>query len=159
MRKLCLALAIFFLGMQGADAQAEKLSDPEAYFAALIVRDMDESVRWYTTHLGMEVLRQAAYPDRGFKQANLQRGNILIEFIELDNALSAELVVPNFDSKTRMVGLFKIGFLLDDFDRWIDYLTNQEIDFYGSVVKQPESNKRMVIVKDPDGNRIQLFEK
>jgi len=33
-----------------------------------------------------------------------------------------------------------------------------KVDFNGGVVEDPVSGKKMVIILDPDGNRIQLFE-
>ncbi|MEL7124498.1 MAG: VOC family protein [Bacteroidota bacterium] len=158
MKKLFIILAISFLSLQSV-AQKEILSDPEAYFSALIVNDIEHSITWYTNNIGFEVLNNNEYPDAGLKQANLKRGNILIELIELNSAISAKEVIPDYNNKTRVQGIFKIGFLISDFDRWIDYLKKQKVEFHGRVVNQPESDKRMVIIKDPDGNRIQFFEK
>ena len=140
-------------------AQEKKLSDPEAYFSALIVGNIEQSITWYTNNLGFKILNKKAYPDAGFKQANLKAGNTIIELIELNTAISAKDAIPNYNNKTRIIGIFKIGFLISDFDRWIQYLTKQNVEFHGKVVNQIESDKRMVIIKDPDGNRIQFFEK
>ncbi len=49
--------------------------------------------------------------------------------------------------------------MVTDFEKWIDHLTNEKVDFYGSVVTDDTTGKRMVIITDPDGNRIQIFEK
>ena len=59
----------------------------------------------------------------------------------------------------RVTGFFKIGFLVTEFDMWIDHLTNEKVDFYGNIVTDHTSGKRMAIITDPDGNRIQIFEK
>ena len=95
----------------------------------------------------------------GFKQANLKRGNILLEFIELKSAVSPKDVVTDYNSKTRMLGFFKTGFLVSDFAGWVAHLQNANVNFQGKVVTDELSGKKMVIVKDPDGNRIQIFEK
>lgn len=158
MKRLYILLTIPLLSLQ-TDAQENIPSDPEAYFSALIVDNIEHSITWYTNTIGFETLNKNEFPDAGFKQANLKRGNVLIELIELDTAISAKEAIPNYNSKTRLIGFFKIGFLISDFDQWMDYLKKQNVEFHGSVVNQPESDKRMVIVKDPDGNRIQFFEK
>ena len=59
----------------------------------------------------------------------------------------------------RVTGFFKIGFLVTEFDMWIDHLTNEKVDFYGNIVTDDTTGKRMAIITDPDGNRIQIFEK
>lgn len=158
MKKLFIALVISFLSIH-VFAQEEKLPDPEAYFSALIVDDIENSITWYVNNIGFEVLNRNESSQAGFKQANLRRGNVLIELIELSTAISAKDAIPNYNSKTRMTGFFKIGFLISDFDKWIHFLEMQKVEFHGTVVNQLESDKRMVIIKDPDGNRIQFFEK
>ena len=56
-------------------------------------------------------------------------------------------------------GFFKIGFLVDEFDAWVNRLREAEVEIHGRVVTDKNLGKRMLIIKDPDGNRIQLFEK
>ena len=46
-----------------------------------------------------------------------------------------------------------------EFDDWVDTLKHAKVEFYGDVVTDELSGKRMLLIKDPDGNRIQLFEK
>lgn len=133
--------------------------DLEAYFSAMIVSDFDSSVKWYSNTLGFEVINRVESVERGFKQSNLKRGDVLIELVELDKALNPADIVPSHNNKTRFIGFFKLGFLVTDFDKWISHLTNEEADFYGHVVTDNTTGKRMVIITDPDGNRIQIFEK
>ena len=109
--------------------------------------------------LGTTVLNRFESAERGFKQSNLKRGNLLIELIELVDAISPKEEIQHYSQKTRMPGLFKVGFMVSDFDTWMTHLKNDTVDFYGNIVTDPASGKRMVILKDPDGNRIQLFEK
>ena len=59
----------------------------------------------------------------------------------------------------RIIGLFKIGFVVTDFEKWVDHLIDKEVDFCGNIVTDDNTEKRMVIITDPDGNRIQIFEK
>ena len=130
----------------------------EAHFSAMIVSNIDTSIDWYTQVLGFEVLNFVESKERGFKQSNLKKNAIAIELIELDSAISIE-DVPYYTSKTRVKGFFKTGFLVSDFNKWMRHLTNKEVNFHGSVVTDDTNGKRMVIIKDPDGNRIQIFEK
>ncbi len=140
-------------------AQNNPTQDLEAYFSAMIVSDFDSSINWYSNTLGFEVISRIESVERGFKQSNLKRGDVLIELVELDKVLDLEDIVPNYNNKMRIIGFFKLGFLVTDFEKWIDHLTNEKVDFYGSVVTDDTTGKRMVIITDPDGNRIQIFEK
>ena len=131
---------------------------PEA-FSAIIVRDMEVSVTWYADKLGFEVINNNENAEMGFKQSNLKLGNVLIELISLTSAVDPEKAVSDHSSKTRLIGFFKFGFRVSDFDTWITHLKVKDVSFHGSVVNDPVSGKRMVIIKDPDGNRIQIFER
>ena len=140
-------------------AQNASNLDLEAHFSAMIVTNIDTSINWYTDVLGFEVLNLVVSKERGFRQSNLKKDAIAIELIELDSAISIKDVAPNYTSKTRVKGFFKTGFLVSDFDKWMSHLNKKEVNFHGSVVTDESNGKRMVIIKDPDGNRIQIFEK
>ena len=131
----------------------------DAYFSALIVRDIDQSIDWYVSKLGFELLNLNEVPQRSIRQANLKREQVLLELIELGSAMAPEEVVPDHTPKTRLIGIFKIGFMVSDFDEWIRHLQGLETHFNGNVVQDPNSGKKMAIILDPDGNRIQLFER
>ena len=151
----CLAVWIPFLSY----AQNDPAQDLEAYFAAIIVSNLDSSINWYSNTLGFKVMNRIESNERGFKQSNLKKGDVLIELIELDKAVNLQDIAPNYSSKMRIIGFFKIGFLVLDFDKRIDHFTNEEVEFYGNVVTDDITGKRMVIIMDPDRNRIQIFEK
>jgi len=60
-------------------SQNKKLSNPEPYFTAIIVSNIDTAIYWYSDKLGFEVLNQVDLVERGIKQANLKCGNTLID--------------------------------------------------------------------------------
>ena len=60
---------------------------------------------------------------------------------------------------TRIAGFFKIGLAIENFEERVNELVRNGVSLHGEVVTDPYSNKKMVIVLDPDGNRIQFFEK
>jgi catechol 2,3-dioxygenase-like lactoylglutathione lyase family enzyme len=154
-----LVIIIFIIGLPfGGYAQDESLPKLEAYFSAIMVHNLDTSINWYANVLAFAVLDKTESKERGFRQANLKMGSTLLELIELNSAVSLEDVAPNYNSKTRITGFFKIGFLATDFDNWINHLEQEKVDFHGVIVTDNLSGKRMVIIKDPDGNRIQIFE-
>ena len=140
-------------------AQPLNVAGPEAFFAAFIVEDLDTSIVWYSDTWGFKIVDKKSFPNMGFKQANLELADIRIELIELESALDPSEVIPNYDAKTKLMGIFKFGLLLPDFDVWIKHLQDLGVIFHGGIVDDQLRGKKMTIVLDPDGNRIQLFEK
>lgn len=158
MKKL-LIIFITLFSNNIVQAQTDNLADLEPYFTAFIVENIEHSIGWYTQTLGFEVTDKREFKDAGFKQANLKRQGILIELIELEHSITPSNAIQNYTSKTRIKGIFKVGFKLSDFDTWMDRLTELEVNFRGNVVQDNITGKKMIIIMDPDGNRIQLFEK
>lgn len=158
MHKISCFFLLTFLAITGYSQQSNKL-ELESYFSAIIVTDIDASIDWYTTVLGFELKNRFDSEERGFSQSNLVRNGILIELIELEKAVDAKVVIPNYTSKTRLNGLFKIGFRVTDFDSWMAHFEKSEVELYGNIVTDSTTGKKMVIITDPDGNRIQIFER
>lgn len=152
-------LLLFLIGFSVlSQAQTKSTQDLKGYFSAIIVSDIDTSIDWYSNVFGLEMLNKTESKERGFKQSNLKKGTVLIELIELNNAINLKKDFPKFNKKVRFNGLFKIGFLVSDFDKWMLDFKKKKVSIYGNIVTDAISKKRMVIIMDPDGNRIQLFE-
>ena len=150
---LLLWLSTFYVG------SAQSLSVPQAYFSALIVENMDSSLNWYTNILQFEVVNQLDLKERGLRQANLSNGETWIELIELSSSIGKKELEESFSPNLRLQGFFKFGFIVEDFDQWKDHFLAYQLIEKSSIVKDPNTEKRMLIIKDPDGNRIQFFEK
>ncbi len=140
-------------------SQEIKLSPPEASFSALIVTDMKTSAQWYQEVLGFHILNETENAERGFSIKNLKHGEVHLELIEIRGTISPSALLEDQPKGSRLAGFFKFGMKVSGFDAWMSHLQSKEANFHGDVVTDPVSEKRMVIVKDPDGNRIQLFEK
>ncbi len=153
--KSLILIAIFILTFNGNSvAQVSNKINP--YFMAIIVNDMDTSLSWYIDILDLEVINQRDIPSRGLRQANIGRDRILIELIEINSSINPDSLM---ESGSRLQGFFKYGFQVEKFDDFLATMANkfQENDL--PVVTDPNSGKRMVIISDPDNNRIQFFEK
>ena len=158
MKKIIILLTLTFCTSINY-GQVSTLQKPEAYFSAIIVSNIETSIDWYSNSFGFKVLNKVVSKERGFKQANLKCGTILIELIELKSSLTPKNLLKDHPKKTKIDGFFKFGFLVSDFEKWVTHLKQLKVAFYGSVVRDPNSNKKTVLIMDPDGNRIQLFEK
>lgn len=150
---------IFILGFlnQGL-AQKNELSQLQPSFMAIIVSDIDTSIKWYQEMLGFEVENRLDLSDRGIWQSNLKNSGMRLELIQTSSMINSKELLSERGSKVKLTGFFKIGFTVKDFDGQLSFLESREATFHGRVVADPVSGKRMVIVLDPDGNRIQLFE-
>ena len=148
-----------FLGF-GQEISSENrgnVSNPTSFFAIITV-DMEASIAWYTNTFGFEKINERAVEQIGLKQSNLKWKNIHLELIQLASSVNPQVVIPGYSGKTRLTGLFKVGFSIDNFDGFIHRLELSPDDTPGEVVTDPISGARMIVLRDPDGNRIQIFE-
>ena len=130
-----------------------------AFFTSIIVLDIEASAEWYQQALEMELIALNHYPDYGFSQANLRNNDLQLELIQTAKTIAASSILEDSPAKSRISGLFKIGMAIDQFEQTIDRLQTLGVEFQGSIVQDPVSGRRMIIALDPEGNRIQLFEK
>jgi len=158
MKQVSYILLFAFLPI-GLFAQESDSPQPEPYFTALIVGNIDTSLAWYTKNLGYELLNQVDLKERGLRMANLRSGEGWIELIEIKDAVSPQELQNDASKKTRFIGIFKFGFLVNDLDQWVKRLTDSGVEFSGNIVEDSNNGMRMIIIRDPDGNRVQLFEK
>ena len=147
-----LILGLFLFSAQFSFSQSYK-----NYFA-VIATNIDSSILWYTETFELETIDFNKYPDRGFAQANLKNDWLHVELIYLENAVRLEELAKKIGPTPRITGLFKVGFSVPDFNQWLIKIKEQNIFTKGSVVDDPVSGKRTILLLDPDGNRIQLFE-
>ena len=110
-------------------------------YSTMIVKDMEESIRFYRDVLGFKEGYHVDTPDGG-----------RITIMESEDGASVELIQnTNFE-----VGLYSIGTDVDDLDETIRHLEEKGFKTTGPVV--PTTVGRMTFVLDPNGVRICLIE-
>jgi len=152
-------IATIILFNCGGSKSIQSESEIQPYFFAFIVKDIELSKKWYISRFNLKVAIENENAERGFKQAALKNDNMMIELIQTSTAATIEEISDNKVSTRSLIGIFKIGFSVEHFDELVEQLANQNTEVYGKVVTDPVSNKKMLIVLDPDKNRIQIFEK
>ena len=157
-KKTLLILIVLCAASLELDAQTEKKQAVSPYFSALIVTNIDSAVHWYTTYLPLNVRNRVDNAERGFKQVILENDGMLLELVELKSVLLPSKALESLPQGTRLVGYFKVGFSVADFDTWHQELEKKQVQFYGSTFTDPISGQRSFLVKDPDGNTVQFFE-
>ncbi|MEQ8472659.1 MAG: VOC family protein [Marinoscillum sp.] len=114
----------------------------------IVTRDAKALAGWYEKNLGFE-------PSKDLDL--LYHENLTIILDENEDARHLDTVKKHLNIK-EIPGIFKFGFVTNQFDDLVKSLKNNGVNFHGSVMYDSILDQRMLVVKDPEGNRIQLFE-
>ncbi|MDQ0028714.1 VOC family protein [Arthrobacter bambusae] len=112
-----------------------------------LVRDVQQALDFYTTHLGFTVLTTAlpAFADA-------QRGNLRL--ILSGPASSGGRPLPD-GTVPQPGGWNRIHFIVDDLDAEVARLQEAGIRFRSAVISGPGG--RQAVFDDPSGNPVELF--
>jgi lactoylglutathione lyase len=113
------------------------------------VSDMDETIHFYTTVLGLEVVEQKVSP-RGSHLAFLKVPNS-DELIELCSFPASGPVKVQED-------LVHLAFQVNNLDETIAQLTEQQIKITDGPTKT-SSGSRFIFIDAPDGYEVELIER
>ncbi|MFO7279959.1 MAG: VOC family protein [Thermoanaerobacterales bacterium] len=125
------------------------MTDPrEMVSVRYLVDDVQESIDFYTTHLGFE-LRTDAAP----AFAEVVRGNLRL----LLSGPKSSAGRPMADGAVPEPGGWnRIHFVVDDVDAEIERLRGAGLRFRNDVVTGPGGSQ--VLLQDPSGNLVELFQ-
>lgn len=152
-------LSVVFLLFLTFTAKSQSDGGGHFTFFSVITTNIDSSVFWYQEYLGFELVDRNKNDEYGFEIVNLQASQVRLEIIETSKTIDRGKFLKDRVPGTRIAGFFKIGLAIENFEERVNELVRNGVSLHGEVVTDPYSNKKMVIVLDPDGNRIQFFEK
>lgn len=110
-------------------------------YSTMIVKNLEESIKFYRDVLGFKEGYHVGTPDGG-----------AITIMKSENGASVELIEnTNFE-----VGLYSIGTDVNNLDETIRFLKEKGYETTGPVI--PSTVGRMTFVLDPNGIRICLIE-
>lgn len=119
---------------------------------AIIVSDYEESKRFYTDVLGLEIIREIFRAERQSHKLDLSlNGNYVIELFSFSNP-------PKRLSRPEATGLRHLAFEVDDIQATVGFLTSK------NTIPEPVridefTGKKFTFISDPDGLPIEFYER
>ncbi len=145
---------LFLLALNALPAQTDTLWNRASLAqVTLNVRDADEVAGWYRRHLGFHTDSLATFEER----IGLYNGDFWLVLHEPADYLPKDSV-PKGPFVQFFEGYFKFGFLVKGFDKLVAQLRAGGVQFRGDVVHDPNLRRRTLILIDPEGNPVQLFD-
>ena len=125
-------------------------------FIALVVTDLNASLRWYQSNLDLHLIKQGRSTRVAAETAVLSGHNI---FVELIHYTDRSLAKREINDAAPVAGPMKVGAIVDPlgFDALTKDLQNHRLEVRSFEDK--EMACRSFIVQDSDGNLIQFFAK
>jgi catechol 2,3-dioxygenase-like lactoylglutathione lyase family enzyme len=124
------------------------MPDDDMVNVRYMVDDVDESVAFYTTHLGFELLTSAA---PAF--ADVKRGNLRLLLAGPQSSAGR----PMPDGRVPGPGGWnRIHFVVDDVDSEVARLRDAGATFRNDIVTGPGG--KQILLEDPSGNVVELFQ-
>lgn len=153
---LCLAT----LGVRGMAQTAA--ARPQAAFAgrgafwALSVADAKSMSQWYAEKFGLHVTLDPPKAN-GAKAVVLEGEGLIVELIQHDSAKPRRAAAPAANDAVMIHGIMKAGIVVEDFDKAIAALRAANVPFAFGPYPARSGQRANVIIRDPEGNLIQIF--
>jgi catechol 2,3-dioxygenase-like lactoylglutathione lyase family enzyme len=121
-------------------------------FVAIVVTDLDASVHWYDSSLGLHVVKRGKSPRVPAETVVLGGHNLFVELIHHDGK-----PLPRVDNEASVPRLLKAGVIVGqkDFDAMAVYLQKRGVET--ELFEDEEVGVRFFLFRDNDGNLIQFF--
>jgi catechol 2,3-dioxygenase-like lactoylglutathione lyase family enzyme len=121
-------------------------------FVAIVVTDLDASVHWYESSLGLHMVKRGKSPRVPAETAVLGGHNLFVELIHHDGKQ-----LPRVEDEASVPRLLKAGLIVgkEDFDGMAADLQKYRVET--GIFEDKEMGVRSFLFRDNDGNLIQLF--
>lgn len=153
----CVSLATLLLfAVWGAQLQPLAADVPsfnvQGAFLAVVVTDLDASVHWYGSNLGLHLVKRGRSPRVAAETVVLGGHNLFVELIHHEGA-----TLPRIDNEASVPRLIKAGVIVGqrDFDALAAFLRTRSIK--AGIFEDKEMGVRTFLLTDNDGNLIQFF--
>jgi catechol 2,3-dioxygenase-like lactoylglutathione lyase family enzyme len=158
MKLLHRCLAALLLSASGAAAQGQPpATDVPSFtaqgaFVAIVVTDLDASVHWYESNLGLHLVKRGKSPRVPAETVVLGGHNLFVELIHHEGKALARV-----DNEASVPRLLKAGLIVSqkDFDAVATYLQKRGVE--AGIFEDKQMGVRSFMFRDNDGNLIQFF--
>lgn len=138
-----------------ASADESPVTPSGRQFFALSVPNARASADWYTRAFGVKLLLEIEPADGAAHILILGTDALLIEIMQLRAAKSPGAAV--IESRHLTHGIVKVGLYVQDLDAAVAHLRKMNTQFDTDIIEDAKLDMRFVLVRDPDGNLVQLF--
>lgn len=128
------------------------------YRAALSVSNVDEISKWYQTVLGFKFSRRMDFEEYGVHIEILEADGFGLELIEKQGSAFKKERIPDLEDTSLLRGYLKIAFLVENIDDFAESLKEKDVKIVFDITDDLEDGSAWMIIADPDGNLIQIFE-
>ena len=143
-----IALSFLVSALAGAAEAERPLKGLRGAFFALSVANIEESARWYTEKLGLDVVLQV---NQGTAVTVLEGEGLTVELIH-DPAARPASGLPG-----SVHGYYKSGFAVKDLERTLEQLVARGVQVAFGPFPAKDGQRANVIIRDNAGNLIQIF--
>ena len=144
-----LLLATSLSAPPSAWSQEPPFTPTSPAFFAIQVEDAEASADWYVRAFGLGRVSAVDMEERGLRIRILSGGGMTVEVIE-----ARAWETPS----ERHRGLFKAGLFVSDIHAAHEWFLSRSPDADSRVLSDPTMGMLTFVIRDPDGNRIQLFQ-
>lgn len=123
------------------------------WLTMITVQNLNTSISWYAKNLGFKLLDTIG--NEGNKRAILERNNYILELYEPKTVIKADELSPEKD----VLGFKKLAFIINDISKF-DAIFKKENTKIITPITDCDFDwaAKTMIINDPEGNWIQLFE-
>jgi catechol 2,3-dioxygenase-like lactoylglutathione lyase family enzyme len=123
----------------------------------VIVENLEASIAWYEQHLGFRRLTDFSFP--GARVAFIGRGDLKLEFFQVDGATPMETKRKEAESNLTIGGINHFAIIVDDLDETVAELQAKGVELAYSLNVVPDgSGDRWTFIRDNEGMLIELFQ-
>jgi catechol 2,3-dioxygenase-like lactoylglutathione lyase family enzyme len=151
-----LAVILLLVSQALAQSQSPAANGPaftaQGAFVAIVVTDLDASVHWYESNLGLHLMKRGRSPRVPAETVVLGGHGLLVELIHHEGKS-----LPRVDNEASVPRLIKAGAIIEqkDFNTLATYLQKRGVD--AGIFEDKEIGVRSFLFHDNDGNLIQFF--
>lgn len=135
------------------------MSDRLSHFhhVGITVQDLEATIDWYEKHLGFKRLTDFGFP--GAKVAFIGRGDLRLEFFQIETATPMEEGRKKGESMLGFGGINHFAIFVDDLDITLEDLKAEGVEQAHTLDVVPDgSGDRYTFIRDNEGMLIELYQ-